>query len=59
MSADFQLLFRILKAAAFVAAVGALTAVFILTSFTFGDLMACLLAFLPTGWFIITVSACH
>lgn len=54
-SADFQLMFRLLKLFLFIGAVVILVLMFTLLSFTFGDIFASLLAFFPTGWAIVQV----
>ncbi|CAI5524507.1 unnamed protein product [Closterium sp. Naga37s-1] len=54
--ADLQLLFRIIKAVTFCCLVIALALIIGLTSFTWGDLFACILAAIPTGWFMLQVA---
>lgn len=54
-SADFQLMFRLLKLFLFIGAVVCLALMFTLLSLTVGDIFASLLAFLPTAWAIIQV----
>lgn len=54
-SADFQLMFRLLKLILFIGAIVILILMFTLFSFTFGDIFASLLAFLPTGWALVQV----
>jgi callose synthase len=54
-SADFQLMFRLLKLSLFIGTVVILVLMFTLLSFTFGDIFASLLAFFPTGWALIQV----
>ncbi|XP_050894734.1 callose synthase 5 [Lathyrus oleraceus] len=59
-SADFQLMFRLLKLFLFIGAVVILVLMFTLLSFTFGDIFASLLAFLPTGWALVQIAqACR
>ncbi|RHN69933.1 putative 1,3-beta-glucan synthase [Medicago truncatula] len=59
-SADFQLMFRLLKLFLFIGAVVALALMFTLLSLTVGDIFASLLAFLPTAWAIIMIAqACR
>ncbi|RZC13176.1 Callose synthase 5 [Glycine soja] len=59
-SADFQLMFRLLKLFLFIGTVVILTLMFALLSFTVGDIFASLLAFMPTGWaFIQIAQACR
>ncbi|KAG5067213.1 hypothetical protein JHK86_010944 [Glycine max] len=52
-SADFQLMFRLLKLFLFIGAIVALGLMFTLLSLTVGDIFASLLAFLPTAWAVI------
>jgi callose synthase len=54
-SADFQLMFRLLKLFLFIGAIVSMTLMFTLLSLTTGDIFASLLAFLPTAWAIIQV----
>ncbi|XP_027344376.1 callose synthase 5-like [Abrus precatorius] len=54
-SADFQLMFRLLKSCLFVGIVVVLVLMFNLLSLTVGDIFASLLAFLPTGWALIQI----
>ncbi|EHA8586276.1 putative Callose synthase 5 [Cocos nucifera] len=58
-SADFQLLFRLLKLVLFVGSVGALGGLFRL-NLNLGDIFTSLLAFMPTGWALLQISqACR
>lgn len=54
--ADFQLLFRLLKAGLFLVSLSILAGLFFVFAFTFSDLFICLLAFLPTGWALLQIS---
>ncbi|KAH6557859.1 hypothetical protein KP509_1Z089800 [Ceratopteris richardii] len=54
--ADFQLLFRLLKAGLFLVLLAILAAVLIVLNFSFNDLITCLLAFLPTGWALLQIA---
>lgn len=54
-SADFQLMFRLLKLFLFVGAVVTLGILFAFLSLTVGDIFASLLAFMPTGWALLQV----
>lgn len=54
-SADFQLMFRLLKLFLFIGAIVALGLMFTLLSLTVGDIFQSLLAFLPTAWALIQV----
>ncbi|KHN31144.1 Callose synthase 5 [Glycine soja] len=59
-SADFQLMFRLLKLFLFIGAIVALGLMFTLLSLTVGDIFASLLAFLPTAWAVIQIGqACR
>ncbi|CAK8566936.1 unnamed protein product [Lathyrus sativus] len=59
-SADFQLMFRLLKVFLFIGVVVCLALMFNLLSLTVGDIFAILLAFLPTTWAIIQIAqACR
>jgi callose synthase len=54
-SADFQLMFRLLKAMLFIGSVSVL-AVLHFKSFTVGDFFASILAFIPTGWALLQIA---
>lgn len=56
-SADFQLMFRLLKASLFIGSVS-VVAILHVKNFTVGDLFASILAFIPTGWALLQVSEC-
>ncbi|KAI4364325.1 hypothetical protein MLD38_020433 [Melastoma candidum] len=59
-SADFQLMFRLLKLFLFIGAIVTLGMLFAFLSLTVGDIFASLLAFLPTGWALLQISqACR
>ncbi|XLU95279.1 hypothetical protein S245_009631 [Arachis hypogaea] len=59
-SADFQLMFRLLKVLLFIGSIVALVLMFNLLSLTVQDILRSLLAFLPTGWALIQISqACR
>ncbi|KAG9444232.1 hypothetical protein H6P81_015572 [Aristolochia fimbriata] len=55
-SADFQLLFRLLKLILFVGSIAALGIMFMFVNLTLGDIFASLLAFIPTGWALLQIS---
>ncbi|XP_072992005.1 callose synthase 5-like isoform X4 [Typha latifolia] len=55
-SADFQLMFRLLKLFLFIGSVGTLVVLFTLLNLTIGDIFASLLAFIPTGWALLQIS---
>jgi len=57
-SADFQLMFRLLKLFLFMGTIGALATLFLLLHLTVGDIFASLLAFMPTGWALLQVFFC-
>lgn len=54
-SADFQLMFRLLKLVLFVGSILTVVLLFAVLKFTIGDIFASLLAFLPTGWALLQV----
>ncbi|KAL6606076.1 hypothetical protein ACP70R_041729 [Stipagrostis hirtigluma subsp. patula] len=55
-SADFQLMFRLLKLFLFMGSVGTLAVLFTFLHLTVGDIFASFLAFAPTGWAILQIS---
>lgn len=55
-SADFQLMFRLLKLFLFIGFVVTLAILFAFLSLTIGDIFVSLLAFMPTGWAILQIS---
>ncbi|KAL8152111.1 hypothetical protein V2J09_021919 [Rumex salicifolius] len=59
-SADFQLMFRLLKLLLFGGFVVTLVLLFVFMNLTVGDIFASLLAFMPTGWALLMISqACR
>ncbi|KAE9466125.1 hypothetical protein C3L33_01971, partial [Rhododendron williamsianum] len=59
-SADFQLMFRLLKLFLFIGSVVTLVILFTFLNLTVGDIFASLLAFMPTGWaFLQIAQACR
>jgi callose synthase len=54
-SADFQLMFRLLKAMLFIGSISVL-AVLHVRDFTVGDFFASILAFIPTGWALLQIA---
>ncbi|CAI9108896.1 OLC1v1008598C1 [Oldenlandia corymbosa var. corymbosa] len=59
-SADFQLMFRLLKMFLFIGFIVTLGIMFTFLSLTVGDIFASLLAFLPTGWALLQIAqACR
>lgn len=57
-SADFQLMFRLLKLFLFIGTIGTIVILFLLLHLTVGDIFASLLAFIPTGWALLQVLLC-
>ncbi|KAG6551246.1 hypothetical protein Mapa_007172 [Marchantia paleacea] len=55
-SADFQLMFRLLKALLFIGFVTIVIVLFLFAKLSVGDLFASLLAFLPTGWGLLMIA---
>ncbi|KAK8472649.1 hypothetical protein PHAVU_002G271904 [Phaseolus vulgaris] len=55
-SADFQLMFRLLKFFLFIGIIVMLVLMFTLLSLTIGDIFVSLLAFMPTGWAFMQIS---
>ncbi|GAA0165996.1 hypothetical protein LIER_21259 [Lithospermum erythrorhizon] len=55
-SADFQLMFRLLKLFLFIGIVATLVMLFVFLHLTVGDIFASLLAFLPTGWALLQIA---
>ncbi|KAK4781006.1 hypothetical protein SAY87_017112 [Trapa incisa] len=59
-SADFQLMFRLLKLFIFIGLIVTLGILFAFLNLTVGDIFASLLAFLPTGWALLQIAqACR
>ncbi|CAN6448092.1 unnamed protein product [Victoria cruziana] len=59
-SADFQLMFRLLKLLLFIGSVGAIAVLFLLLNLTVGDIFSSILAFMPTGWALLQIAqACR
>ena len=54
-SADYQLMFRLLKLFLFIGFISTLVVFFLFLNLTVGDLFVCLLAFMPTGWALLSV----
>lgn len=54
-SADFQLMFRLLKLILFIGTIITVVVLFTVLDLTVGDIFASLLAFLPTGWALLQV----
>ncbi|XP_059431397.1 callose synthase 5 [Corylus avellana] len=59
-SADFQLMFRLLKLILFIGTIITVVVLFTVLDLTVGDIFASLLAFLPTGWALLQIAqACR
>lgn len=56
-SANFQLIVRLLQGVIFLAVLAGVTVAIILTNLTVGDVFASSLAFIPTGWGLLSVRA--
>jgi callose synthase len=57
MSVNFQLLLRFIQGLSFLMALTGLAIAVVLTDLTLPDIFACILAFIPTGWGILSVSS--
>lgn len=55
-SADFQLMFRLIKGLIFLAFVSILIILIALPHMTFQDIVVCILAFMPTGWGLLQIA---
>lgn len=55
-SADFQLVFRLIKGLIFVTFVSILIILILIPHMTLLDIFVCFLAFMPTGWGLLLVS---
>ncbi|XP_011086981.1 callose synthase 1 [Sesamum indicum] len=55
-SADFQLVFRLIKGLIFLSFVSILITLIALPHMTFRDVIVCLLAFMPTGWGLLLIA---
>jgi callose synthase len=59
-SADFQLMFRLLKGLLFIGFLSVLIILIVVCGLTIADLMTCFLAFMPTGWAFLQIAlACR
>lgn len=56
LSADFQLLFRLVKGCMFITLLSVFVILVVLTHMTLKDVVVCILAFMPTGWGMLLVS---
>ncbi|KAK8506312.1 hypothetical protein V6N13_016471 [Hibiscus sabdariffa] len=57
ISVNFQLLLRFIQGLAFLLAIAGLAAAVVFTKLTIPDIFACILAFVPTGWGILSIAA--
>ncbi|KAL2940900.1 Callose synthase 3 [Bienertia sinuspersici] len=55
-SADFQLVFRLIKGLIFLTFVGILVTLVVLPGMTMQDIIVCILAFMPTGWGLLLIA---
>lgn len=55
-SADFQLVFRLIKGVIFLTFLSALIILIALPHMTFQDIIVCILAFMPTGWGMLLIA---
>ena len=56
-SADFQLVFRLIEGFIFLSFVSLLISLIVILHLKFRDIIVCILAFMPTGWGMLMVSA--
>ena len=56
ISVNFQLLLRFIQGLSFLLAIAGLAVAVALTDLSIPDIFACILAFVPTGWGILSVS---
>ncbi|XP_010659551.1 callose synthase 1 isoform X2 [Vitis vinifera] len=55
-SADFQLVFRLIKGLIFLTFFAVLIILIVVPHMTFGDILVCFLAILPTGWGLLLIA---
>lgn len=55
-SANFQLVFRLIKGLIFITSITVLITLIAAVGMTFRDIIVCILAFMPTGWGLLLVS---
>ncbi|XP_057515200.1 callose synthase 3-like [Amaranthus tricolor] len=55
-SADFQLVFRLIKGLIFLTFVAILVTLIVLPGMTLKDILVCILAFMPTGWGLLLIA---
>lgn len=56
ISVNFQLILRFIQGVSFLMALAGLAVAVILTKLTVADIFACILAFVPTGWGILSIA---
>ncbi|KAG6682974.1 hypothetical protein I3842_13G169600 [Carya illinoinensis] len=56
ISVNFQLLLRFIQGLSFLVALAGLTVAVILTDLSVADIFACILAFVPTGWGMLSIA---
>ncbi|XP_017218249.1 callose synthase 9 isoform X1 [Daucus carota subsp. sativus] len=56
ISVNFQLLLRFIQGITFLLALAGVAAAVALTDLTIGDIFSCILAFIPTGWGILSIA---
>ncbi|CAK9137158.1 unnamed protein product [Ilex paraguariensis] len=57
ISVNFQLLLRFIQGLSFLLALAGLAVAVVLTNLSVPDIFACILAFVPTGWGILSIAA--
>ncbi|KAE8673622.1 hypothetical protein F3Y22_tig00111779pilonHSYRG00222 [Hibiscus syriacus] len=57
ISVNFQLLLRFIQGLSFLLVIAGLAAAVVFTDLTIPDIFACILAFVPTGWGILSIAA--
>ncbi|KAI3696996.1 hypothetical protein L6452_29684 [Arctium lappa] len=55
ISVNFQLILRFIQGVAFMLALAGITVAVVLTGLTVADVFACILAFVPTGWGLLSI----
>lgn len=56
-SVNFQLLLRLIQGVSFMLALAGIAVAIVVTDLSVPDIFACILAFVPTGWGILSVSS--
>nr|QKN22529.1 callose synthase 9 [Urtica dioica subsp. dioica] len=57
ISVNFQLVLRFIQGVSFMVAIAGITVAIILTDLSISDIFACILAFVPTGWGILSIAS--